>query len=247
MAKTKLTANAEIDVLNRAELEHVLANWRTELARGVKLRRHAILGTVAADGTLEMGENSDGPAEGMAWAITRVSVTGAPTQTTVIEEATATGDIQAGPVNLRSVTLSSALAGSGPGKLEIRDGAAGTVLMTLTVAQDATALWTSSDEVGIPFSTTIHATISGLGPGIVASFEYDVNTIGGLDIFANSADSSASLLLAGVSGNVFPGDHGCNLLSGDSLRIAGSGLTPDQHVTVTLSIKEVPSAMAWNL
>lgn len=151
MAKQKITANGELDLLTATELEHVLRSWRTELTRGVKLRRHAIMGTIDAGGLLEMGENHDGPAEGMAWAVTRFSV-------------------------------GSALA--------------------------------------VP--------------------------AGGIQVYVNAVNPS-SLLVRNLTGDVYPGDHGCNLQSGDSLRIAGSGLPVSTQIVVTMSIKEVPIQQIWSL
>ena len=151
MAKFKLHAGAELDMLTRDELREVLQSWRTELTRGAKLRRLSINGT-AVGGVLAMGDVTDGPAEGMAWAVTRLSV--AP------------------------------------------------------------------------------------GPTLPA---------GGIQVFANTGDSPGSLLIRSLVTDVFPSDHGCNLLSGDSLRITGSGLGATDNVTVTLSIKEVPMQMIWSL
>lgn len=77
--KAKLSAGAELDLLNRDELEQVLRSWRIELTRGTRFRRLSIIGNVAADGTLMMGDVNDGPGEGMAWGITRISVAPGPT------------------------------------------------------------------------------------------------------------------------------------------------------------------------
>lgn len=152
MAKFKLHAGAEIDMLTRDELRDVLASWRTELTRGAKLRRLSISGQTDGAGLLLMGDNHDGPAEGMAWAVTRLSVAPGPT----------------------------------------------------------------------------------LGAG-------------GLQVYANSTDSPASLLIRNLVTDVFPGDHGCNVLSGDSLRITGTGITASVQVTVTMNIKEVPIQQVWSL
>lgn len=74
MAKVKLSAGAELDLLNKDEVLGVLKSWQNELSRGARIIRHSINGTVAADGTLTMGDNRDGPSEGMVWGITRFSV-----------------------------------------------------------------------------------------------------------------------------------------------------------------------------
>jgi hypothetical protein len=152
MAEVTLTAGRTFDVLNRDELAATLRNWQTELTRGAKLRRHAIQGTTDVAGALLMGDNNDGPAEGMAWAVTR-----------------------------------------------------------LTVAP---------------------------GPTLAAS---------GLSVYANDVASPAGLVIAGLANNMFPGDHGLVLLSGDSLRISGVGITASAQVTVTLGIKELPIAQIWSL
>jgi hypothetical protein len=85
----------------------------------------------------------------------------------------ATGTAVAGPVYLQSITFSSTDgAVSGAGKLEIRDGAGTTVLMTLRVLQDTSVTWESGTLDGVKFTTGIHATISGAGPGVFATFQY---------------------------------------------------------------------------
>lgn len=152
MASTKIEAGATLDVLTRAELAEVLRSWQTELTRGVKSRRLSLQGNVNAAGVLLIGGPDDGPAEGMAWAITRLSV--AP------------------------------------------------------------------------------------GPALPAS---------GLNVYANTVESQAALLIAGLLTNVFPGDRGCVLLSGDHLQITASGMVAATQVTVTLQIKEVPIQQIWSL
>jgi hypothetical protein len=149
--KVKLSAGAEFDMLNRDELAAVLRSWQTEITRGAKLRRLSISG-VAVGGVLAIGGNDDGPAEGMAWAVTRLSV--AP------------------------------------------------------------------------------------GPTLPA---------GGLQVYANTSESPSALLIRNLTTDVFCGDHGCNILGGESLRIAGTGLGATDAVTVTLSIKEVPVQQIWSL
>lgn len=151
MANQKITANGVLDIMTKDELRDVLKNWQTELTRGAKLRRLSIIGNTDGAGALVMGGNDDGPAEGMAWAVTRLSV--AP------------------------------------------------------------------------------------GPTLAAA---------GIQVYANDVNPS-SLLVRNLTTDVFPGDHGCNLLSGDSLRIAGTGITASTSVTVTLSIKEVPIMQIWSL
>jgi hypothetical protein len=154
MAEQRITANGTLDVLTAHELRDVLRSWQTELTRGARLRRWAIQGQVDAAGVLLIGNQDDGPAEGMAWAITRLSVT-----------------VSAG--------------------------------------------------AGVP--------------------------VGGLQVYANDINSPAALLVANLSTDVYPNDHGCNLLSGDSLRITGSGMIAGAQVTVAMSIKEVPIQMVWSL
>lgn len=154
--KQKLLAGTELDILTGDELRTIakdtLKAWRVELTRGAKLRRHVMAGDVVG-GAVSFGDNQDGPAEGMAWAITRVTVAPGPT----------------------------------------------------------------------------------LGAG-------------GLNLYVNSTDSLSTLLLANLTvGNLFPGDHGVNLLSGDSLRITGSGITVASQVVMTFGIREVPIQEVWSL
>ena len=152
MAKAKLQAGAEFDLLTRAEVAEVLRSWQTELTRGVKFRSHQIQGNVDSVGVLALGSNDDGPAEGMAWAVTRFSV--AP------------------------------------------------------------------------------------GPTLPA---------GGIQVYVNTTESPSSLRIRSLLTDVFPGDRGCVLLSGASLRMAGSGLIATEQVTVTMDVKEVPIQQVWSL
>jgi hypothetical protein len=152
MAKQKLTANAELDLLTSGEVRDVLKSWANELTRGARLRRWSIQGTTDGTGNLLMGGNNDGPEEGMMWAVTRLSV--AP------------------------------------------------------------------------------------GPTLAAS---------GLVVYANDNVSPSAVLISKLINDQFPGDHGCVLAGGDSLRIAGVGITAGAQVTVTMSIKEVPALMGWSL
>jgi hypothetical protein len=152
VAKSKLTAGAELDLLTKGEVADVLKSWSTELTRGARLRRWAMQGITDGSGNLAIGDQRDGPEEGMVWAVTRLSVAPGPT----------------------------------------------------------------------------------LGAN-------------GLQVYANSEQSPAALLIAKLTTDQFPGDHGCNLMPGDTLRIVGTGITATTQVTVTMSIKEVPSLMAWSL
>jgi hypothetical protein len=84
--KVKLAANAELDLLTAGEVADVLATartaWTAELARGVRFRRPSMQGIVTAGGTLRIGGGQSasgydgGPAEGMMWSVSRVTVRG---------------------------------------------------------------------------------------------------------------------------------------------------------------------------
>lgn len=90
-----------------------------------------------------------------------------------LKEVGGTGDVVAGPVYLHSVKLASVDGvTSGIGKVEVRDHSSGAVLLTLRVPQDDTVSWTAGDPRGVLFGRALHATISGAGPGILATFEY---------------------------------------------------------------------------
>lgn len=90
-----------------------------------------------------------------------------------LKELASTGTAFSGKCNLHAISLASTNgATSGIGKLELRDGASGPVLLTLRVPQDNTVPWASSRKEGVQFLTGIHATISGAGAGILATFEY---------------------------------------------------------------------------
>jgi len=150
MAQQKL-AGTIVDLLTADEIRDVLKSWSVELTRGARMIRRPILGSTDGAGGLVMGGNTDGPDEGMVWAITRITV------------------------------------------------------VTAAVIPAA-----------------------------------------GLQVYANDVNPS-SALIARLATDHFPGDHGVVLIGGDSIRIAGSGLTVSTNVTVTLGIKEVPQLMAWSL
>jgi len=81
--KQKIMAGGELDLITPAEMRSiatdVLKSWRTELARGPKFRDYVMGGRTSAGGALGVGTVTDGPAEGMTWAITRLSVAPGPT------------------------------------------------------------------------------------------------------------------------------------------------------------------------
>lgn len=83
MAKVKIQAGAELDVLTRAEMKEELsafqANWWEEARRGDRFRRLLIQATVTAAGTVEFGTNPDqasGPADGFVWSVKRLAHSG---------------------------------------------------------------------------------------------------------------------------------------------------------------------------
>lgn len=73
--KMKLTANAEIDLMNADELAHVLRSWQKEITTGVRFRQFAGQATVAG-GVWSMTNQQLGPDPGMVWAVTRVAIGG---------------------------------------------------------------------------------------------------------------------------------------------------------------------------
>jgi hypothetical protein len=74
MARQKLTANGELDLLTRDEMQGVLKSWANELTRGARMISHTMQGTSGAGGALTIGDNHDGPEPGVMWAINRLSV-----------------------------------------------------------------------------------------------------------------------------------------------------------------------------
>jgi hypothetical protein len=68
----------------------------------------------------------------------------------------------------------------------------------------------------------------------------------GLAVFANDTQSS-QVLISKLVTDLFPDARGCMIAGGDSLRITGTGLPASTQITVTLSMREVPAAMAWSL
>jgi hypothetical protein len=66
-------AGTMIDLLTAGEVRDALKSWSVELTRGARLRRLSIVGSTDAAGGLNIGDNRDGPEEGMVWGITRVT------------------------------------------------------------------------------------------------------------------------------------------------------------------------------
>lgn len=73
MAKQKLTAGAELDLLNATEIRRELRSWSQELLRGPRFIRRSWSGT-GAGAPLEI--RGDGPADGFMWAVCRLSMIG---------------------------------------------------------------------------------------------------------------------------------------------------------------------------
>ncbi len=84
MAKVKIAAGAEFDVLTRSEVKEELAafraNWWSEAQRGDRFRRILLQATVNAAGYVEFGGNSGegaaGPADGFVWSVKRLAHSG---------------------------------------------------------------------------------------------------------------------------------------------------------------------------
>lgn len=87
MAKIRLSAGAEFDVLNQDELERtmtrVLRDWQLEAARGPKHVRFSAMATITSGGTVELGGNTTsltsgklGPDPSMVWSVKRWCVSG---------------------------------------------------------------------------------------------------------------------------------------------------------------------------
>lgn len=83
MAKFKIQAGAEIDVLGkdelRAELDHARSNWVGEVSRGIRWRRASMSGVSdGVTGVVLFGDRSEsmlGPEEGFVWLVKRLSIT----------------------------------------------------------------------------------------------------------------------------------------------------------------------------
>lgn len=80
MAKFKIQANADIELLTRDEVRDVLRGWMEEIHRGLRFQEFSVTATVAGAGTWQVAapgpHDTLGPAPGMVWAITRVAVSG---------------------------------------------------------------------------------------------------------------------------------------------------------------------------
>lgn len=85
-----------------------------------------------------------------------------------LKQVTATGDVVAGPVVLRSVVLTP--DGTNAATLAVRDDSGGAVRLTLQCPGAGPSVVWASGAGGALFSTAVHATLT--GTGAVASFEY---------------------------------------------------------------------------
>lgn len=155
-----------------ATLECGAVGYTTQEYRAKVLRRLESTEQAAVERALWSGLDFEGNALDILNLDTEAVSIGTPDDDgTSITQVGATGNAVVGPTILRSVTLSSTDgATSGAGKLEVRDGAGGSVLLTLDVPQDESVTW-DAEGSGLRFETAVHATIFGAGPGIFASFE----------------------------------------------------------------------------
>lgn len=89
---------------------------------------------------------------------------------TNLKQVTATGQVVAGPVLLKSVTLT---AGSDAASVVIDDSTdgTGTDRLTLKAAANASAVWASPDAEGVYFGTAIHVTLTGTNPAVTVEYE----------------------------------------------------------------------------
>lgn len=83
MAKFKISAGAEVDVLTEKELSQALdrlsADWMAEVTRGFKYRRFLGMGTIAAGAVLVDESSPDnilGPGPSLIWAVNSLVVSG---------------------------------------------------------------------------------------------------------------------------------------------------------------------------
>lgn len=79
MAKHRITANAEIDLLNQSELTQALdrqtRDWFQEEARGFSTARFGSISTISGGNVTVPAQGGDkiGPDAGFAWAVQRIS------------------------------------------------------------------------------------------------------------------------------------------------------------------------------
>lgn len=78
--KVRLAANAELDLLTKAELDQSLSDlrgWIAEARRGVKFRTISAKATVAGGvWTIPGGQHDLGPQSGTCWSVTALAVSG---------------------------------------------------------------------------------------------------------------------------------------------------------------------------
>ena len=91
MAKFKISAGAEVDLLTASEVRDALkefrTNWTAEFSRGRRSRRFSAQGTVTAAGDLVIGGSGVpdfGPEQGMVWSVRRLAITGFADDTDVV-------------------------------------------------------------------------------------------------------------------------------------------------------------------
>jgi len=89
---------------------------------------------------------------------------------TRLEQASATGKVQDGPLWLKSAILAG---GSAAATLLVQDttDGSGTDVLKLAAPIGDSAVWQSPDNEGVYFANAIYATLG--GTGAVATFEYE--------------------------------------------------------------------------
>jgi hypothetical protein len=120
MAKVKLQAGAEFDLLNKAEahdaMRGALKDWQVEAVRGARSVLFSAAGTITAAGTVTIGGNDSvtgqqgemGPGPGFVWSVKRIAVRGISATTETLSLFVGT----ASPFTLVTDGITSSLAGS---------------------------------------------------------------------------------------------------------------------------------------
>lgn len=89
---------------------------------------------------------------------------------TRLERATATANLQSGPLWLRSVVLQGGSANSTVLIQDTTDGSGSNIFGLAALANDS-AVWHSTDKNGVYFKAGLYATLAGTGAAVTVEYE----------------------------------------------------------------------------
>lgn len=275
MARFKLSAGAEIDLMTQAEMYDALHQYHQdtvlERARGVKwMRLPTLSGTLSGTyptATAKLGgPGLCGPQPGYAWALRRISATGLSAATSASTATSdATGSITSGAgsaalangVSATGFSLGFSAAPSAAGTAILSNVTGGSITWNIPSGQ------TSPYNVTFPGPITASSssvaptlTIAGLGTGAgnIVLFGQSVTAATGADqlyVFRN--ELTAGQFLASITGQIATNfvsftNVQAVLFSGDELIVSpGTTFAASGVITVTGEAIEVPAQMLWKV